>query len=186
MLTGEGDLSSLSEMREKIDKDEKIYLLDIDGINRNRPNLCLYSKISEIYNIWVDGGPRALGDIVDTVMAGATSITVRKKLWPNLDVASIREITESGIYTDINTVDQKMHSSKYSPFHDFDGLVVFNKKNQIEKDFRYSSFLKELCMKYKMYVYEPYPKNFSYWKTLGAAGLLVDISNRGRVNKDEL
>jgi len=184
IVTDKGELPSFNEMREHVDKDKEIYVLDIDGIEKDKPNLCLYPKISEFYKIWVDAGPRVLGDVIDIVMAGATSITVRKKVWPNLDVSSIKEITESGIYADVDAANQKMPSIESALLHWVDGLVIFNKKDQIENNFKYGSFLKELCAKYKMYAYEPNPKNFSYWETLGVAGLLVDINKIERANKN--
>lgn len=171
----EGECLSLNEMSEQINKDEKIYVLDIDGIEKDKPNLCLYPKLSENHKIWVDAGPRVLGDVVDLIMAGATNITVRKKIWPELDISIIKEITENEIYADIGPKSQNMQIIEFSLLDNVDGLVVFNNKNQIETDFKYGSFLKNLCIKYKMYVYESNQKNFSYWKTLGAVGLLVDL-----------
>ena len=44
---------SPDEVLERISKDRKIYVLDIDGIEKNKPNLCLYPKLSEHYEIWV-------------------------------------------------------------------------------------------------------------------------------------
>lgn len=175
LVEREGERLSLNEMSEQVDKDEKIYVLDIDGIEKDKPNLCLYPKLSENHKIWVDAGPRVLGDVVDSIMAGATNITVRKKIWPELDASSIKEITENEIYADISSKSQNMQIIEFSLLNNVDGLVVFNNKNQIETDFKYGGFLKNLCIKYKMYAYESNRKNFSYWKTLGVAGLLVDL-----------
>ena len=61
-------------------------------------------------------------------------------------------------------------------YNDVDGLVIFNDKNQIERDFKSRGFLKNLCVRYKIHVYERYQKNFSYWEKLGVSGILVDIS----------
>ncbi|UCD13098.1 MAG: hypothetical protein JSW60_05935 [Thermoplasmatales archaeon] len=176
IITEKGDLLSLDETRKLVNKEGQIYILDLDGIEKNRPNLCLYPKISEFQKIWVDAGPRVLGDIVDTVMAGAANITVRKKLWPDLHVPSIKEITESRIYTDIDTTTHNMYGVDFSLLDYIDGLVNFTSKNHIENDFKFSSHLKDLCAKYKMYAYESSPENFPYWKTLGVAGLLIDIN----------
>jgi len=172
----DGGRLSFDEVLERVDKDKAIYFLDIDGIEKDKPNLCSYQKISKHRKIWVDAGPRVLGDVVDVVMAGATSITVRKELWSELDVSSIREITENEIYTDINLNKQNKRGAEAALFHDADGLVIFNNKNQIETDFKFGSFLKNLYTKYKIYVYESNRKYFSYWETLGVAGLLVDIN----------
>ena len=175
LVEREGQRLSLNEMSEKVDKDEKLYILDIDGIEKDKPNLCLYPKLSENHKIWVDAGPRVLGDVVDSIMAGATNVTVRKKIWPEIDTSSIKEITENEIYAEISPKSQNMQIIEFSLLNNVDGLVVFNDKNQIETDFKCGSYLKNLCIKFKMYAYESNQKNFSYWKTLGVAGVLVDL-----------
>lgn len=171
----ESVLSSI-EILEQIDKDTNIYVLDIDGITKDKPNLCLYQKLSKSHVLWVDTGPCVLGDIVDGIMAGATNITVRKNLWHGLGISSIREITENKIYTDIGLKNQNDYKTGAFSFYDVDGLVVFDRKNQVEGNFKYSSLLKNLCIKHEIYAYEQDPKNFSYWEKLGIIGLLVDIS----------
>jgi len=167
---------SPDEVLERISKDRKIYVLDIDGIEKNKPNLCLYPKLSEHYEIWVDAGPRVLGDIVDMVMAGASNITVRKNLRHELEIPSIKDITERGIYVDVDLKSHNVRNIDFSLFQGVDGAVIFNDKNLIKGDFKSGGFLKSLCTRYKIYAYEPNPKNFSYWKTLGVTGILVDIS----------
>jgi uncharacterized protein related to proFAR isomerase len=171
----EGEQISLNDLFERIDKDKKIYVLDIDGIEKDKPNLCLYPKLSENHKIWVDAGPRVIGDVVDSIMGGATTITVRKKIWPEPDISGIKEITESEIYIDIDSKNNNMHSIKISLINNADGLVIFNDKNQIETDFKFSSSLKNLSVKYKIYVYESNEKNFYYWKAQGVAGILMDL-----------
>jgi len=80
---------------DQINEDEKIYILDKDGIEKDKPNLCLFQKTSNSYSLWIDSGPIELGDIVDSFMAGASAITIRKNLWKKLDLKKIREISEN-------------------------------------------------------------------------------------------
>ena len=94
MAEHEGYRLSFNEILEHVDKDVNIYVLDIDGIEKDKPNLCLYQDLSKSHVLWVDTGPRVLGDIVDVIMAGATNITIRNNLWRGLDVSSIKEITD--------------------------------------------------------------------------------------------
>lgn len=175
LLEKGGDLISLDDLLEKFNKDRKIYVLDLDGIEKYKPNLCLYPKLSEKYNIWVDAGPRSIGDVVDSIMAGAINITIRKKIWPELSIPAIKEITDYEIYSDINPKNQKVQSIYLSSLNDVDGLVSLTNKNQLDADFKYTSFLKNMCTKYKIYAYDSNQKNFSYWKNIGVAGLLVDM-----------
>jgi uncharacterized protein related to proFAR isomerase len=174
-----------NEILEQVDKDVNIYVLDTDGIEKDKPNLCLYQKLSKSHALWVDTGPRILGDIVDVIMAGATNITVRKDLWHELDVSSIKEITENKIYAGVGLKSQDERNTEIFPFYDVDGLVVFDGKNQVERDFKYVGFLKNLCIKHEVYTYERDPKNINYWKNLGVTGLLVDISKIKEFKKNE-
>jgi len=174
-----------NEILEQVDKDANIYVLDTDGIEKDKPNLCLYQKLSKSHALWVDTGPRILGDIVDVIMAGATNITVRKNLWHELDVSSIKEITENKIYAGVGLKSQGDRNTEIFPFYDVDGLVVFDGKNQVERDFKYEGFLKNLCTKHEVYAYERDPKNIKYWKNLGITGLLVDISKIKEFKKNE-
>jgi len=174
-----------NEILEQVDKDANIYVLDTDGIEKDKPNLCLYQNLSKSHVLWVDTGPRVLGDIVDVIMAGATNITVRNNLWHGLDVSSIREITENKIYAGVGLKSQDDRNTEIFPFYDVDGLVVLDEKNQVERDFKYGSFLKNLCIKHEVYTYERDPKNINYWKNMGITGLLVNISKIKEFKKNE-
>ena len=159
----------LDEFLKKIEEEEKIYILDLDGIERDKPNLCTYQRIPDSYEVWVDFGPRDLGDIVDATMAGANNIVLRKELCPQLFVADIREISENKIYGVIDF-------DKDLPFDDSDGLVNFNNREKIEENFKHGDFFKRNISKNKIFSYELELKNLSYWKEFGVEGLLVDVN----------
>lgn len=169
------DESSSDNIFEQIDEEQLLYILDLDGIEKDKPNLCTYQKLSKSYELWIDNGPRNLGDVVDAFMAGATRITIRKDLCLQLDIPSIREITENKIYININLEDQKTQVSEDMFYHEIDGLVNFNNREKIRLDFRYSELLKQFSIKNKIYSYESDPLNVSYWKNYGMEGLLVEI-----------
>jgi len=142
-----------------------------------------YQKISEKQEIWVDAGPRVLGDIVDFIMAGATRITIRKNLFSIEEISNIKEITESMIYSDVDLRNEKERTMVFSLLSGVDGLVVFYDKNQIEMDFKTGELLKTLCNKYKVYAAESDEKNISYWKNSGVAGVLLDLKKIKQVNR---
>jgi len=171
----EDEFLSINELLKIVDKDRKIYILDLDGIEKNKPNLCLYPKLTEEYRIWVDSGPRNLGDVVDSIMAGATDITVRNYMWPELNISSIKEITEQRIYLHIDPKSKKTQSIGIDSLRDIDGLVSLTNKHQMDSDFKYTSFLKAMGKKYIVYAYDSNQKNFSYWKSIGIGGLFMDV-----------
>lgn len=179
--------SSLTDnILEQIDEEQVIYILDIDGIEKDKPNLCTYQRLSKSHALWVDNGPRNLGDVVDAFMAGATRITIRKDLCLRLNIPSIREITENKIYININLENQKTYIPEDLFYHEADGLVNFNNREKIRLDFRYSDFLKQFITKNKIYSYESNSRNIFYWKNYGMDGLLVEIKKLQEFKKNDL
>jgi uncharacterized protein related to proFAR isomerase len=58
---------------------ETVFILDIDGIERRRPQLPLIQTITSEKNVWWDPGVRDLEDMMDTFTAGANRVVVGTK-----------------------------------------------------------------------------------------------------------
>jgi uncharacterized protein related to proFAR isomerase len=172
-LSGNSNFKDLLESA----KEDQLYVLDYDGIDKNKPNLCIYQKLSKNHKIWVDSGSRILGDIVDTVIAGAIAITIRNNFWHDIDTLRIKEVTENKIYSTLNFNKNIYKNVSPSYIQGVDGIVIFDIKNNIERDFKYSGFIKDICNTYETYAYEINEKNANYWMKLGVTGLLVDIEH---------
>jgi len=178
-LEGKKYPSILAEVLEQLDEGSSIYFLDADGIEKDKPNLCTYQRLPSRQNMWIDAGPRVLGDVVDVVMAGATTIIVRQNLWPKLDIERIKELTENEIYIGIDLKTQAKDLNNVRLPSGIDGVVLLNNREEIEKEFKTADFARELIRrldKHKLYVYESNPENVYYWEKRGAVGLLVDIN----------
>jgi hypothetical protein len=165
---------SATNISEYIKEDEVLYILDLDGIEKGKLNLCIFQKLSSKYQLWIDCGPRNIGDVVDIFMAGATSITVRRNLNPSFSISDIRDISDSKIYLNIDFKDYKNYSDDDLFLKEYDGFVNFNNKEEIERDFKFEDYLNK--MQNKIYYFENNPKNNSFWERFGATGLLVDIN----------
>jgi uncharacterized protein related to proFAR isomerase len=168
-LEKNGDPISLREFSQIVEENIKLYILDLDGIEKDKPNLCTYQRISSSHDLWVDFGPRDLGDVVDATMAGATDITLRKNLCPQLHITDIKEITENKIYANIDFTES-------ISFENEDGLVNFNSREETERNYKYGSYLKRIGVNNKIYSYESELKNRSYWDHFNVKGLLVDLN----------
>lgn len=168
----------------KFEEEKKIYILDWDGIEKDKPNLCTFQRFSPLYDLWVDFGPRDLGDVVDAFMAGATEITIRSQLCPQLAISDIREISENKVYANIDLDNMNLKNIDDLFLYDSDGLVNLNNKVKIDQDLRYSDFLNNLKRKNKLYSYDSNPENLSYWKQFGVEGLLVDINKYEELKND--
>lgn len=157
-------------------KEKTIYVMDIDGIEKNKPNLCLYQKLMIDHEIWVDSGPRNLGDVVDLLMAGSEKITIRKDKWEKFDIASIKEITENSVFIYIDNHSNAILNIDHNVINASDGIVIFGKKEDIEKDFKFESYIKDICIKKDVYSFESDVKNYNFWKNLGFKGLIVPMN----------
>jgi len=167
------EIDDIDTYLEKI-KPKKLYILDLDGIERNKPNLCTFQRLSKIYDIWVDNGPRNLGDIVDILMSGAEKITITSDLYDDLHIEQIRYITENMIYEKIDISEKDEKSIVFSS-KSFDGFVNLNNRSELEKDFFSKEIIKKHIQKKPIYVYENDSKNIEYWKKIGDINFLVDL-----------
>jgi uncharacterized protein related to proFAR isomerase len=167
--------SFLKEIKDVIDENESLYILDFDGIEKNKPNLCTVQRLASSYDLWFDFGPKDLGDIVDAIMTGAESITLRKPLWPNIKVSEIKEITENKIFTNIDFEYKGKYDFKDIYKEQLDGFVNFYSRKEIESSFQNSDYFKTISKKKNVFTYESNLKNISYWKGHGVKGIIVDF-----------
>ena len=156
-------------------EEKKLYILDLYGIKKNKPNLSIYQKLSKNFDIWVDNGPRNLGDVVDVFMAGAISITLRTETWPLLDIESIREISENKIFQLIKH--NEINNPRKTIFPNVDGYVILTEEEPVIEDFKTDYYYKQFITKNKTYIYENNTKKIKYWEEKKATGILVDLKN---------
>lgn len=169
-----------NNLLDSIDESKIIYIYDIDGIEKDKPNLCTFQKLSKNHELWVDPGPRGLGDIVDNFMAGASAITIRSRLFPNINPSNIREISENKLY--IND-DFKKINIDCSLLEEFDGFTLFISREQIDQEYKYRDQLRQYISKNTAYVYESNKDNIYYWKNIGIDNFLVDINKYDEMKK---
>ncbi|KYK27669.1 hypothetical protein AYK20_08045 [Thermoplasmatales archaeon SG8-52-1] len=150
-------------------ENRRAYILDLDGIEKDKPNLCSYQKLSGFYDLWVDFGPRNLGDFVDATMTGVTDLTIRGKLCPQLNITDIKELIENKIYSNIDFSEER-------PYEKLDGIVNFNSREYLESNYKYGSYLKKVGKDKKIYTYESELKNRSYWENIDLEGFIVDFN----------
>jgi len=168
-LEKNSDFISLKDFLQLTNEKKRLYILDLDGIEKDKPNLCTFQRLSSYYDLWVDFGPRDLGDFVDATMTGVTDLTIRKKLCPQLNITDIKELIENKIYSNIDF-------SEEISFENLDGIVNFNSRDDLENNYKYGGYLKIAGQNNKIYTYEKELKNSSYWKSINVEGFLVDFN----------
>ncbi len=56
---------------------EAIYLVDLDGLSRNKAEHALVQELAKSVPVWADAGPRSHKDVMDLLIAGAEQVTIR-------------------------------------------------------------------------------------------------------------
>ena len=178
LLAGkDGGLLSIDDLFKRVEKDAMLYVLDLDGIEHYNANFDLYQKLTEHCILWIDNGPRRIDDVMDTIMAGATTITVRTGLWSEVDVPGILEITDDEIYLAI-TPEHKEQPRALLRSYESLGAVVFSEEQQIEQNFSYANMFNNTTLKDKIYLYTIPHMNALYWEQRGVTGILVDLDKK--------
>ena len=173
----DGNYISIDELFKRVEKDTMLYVLDIDGMKHNNPSLDMYQKLTEHCILWIDSGPRRLDDVMDIIMAGATNITLREELWPEIDIPSIFELTDDDVYFCINSIHRQQPLTLQ--FSQLDvGVVVFSQELQTNDDFTSTNYFKTLAIKHKMYLYTTASNTNSLWEERGITGILVDLNKK--------
>jgi hypothetical protein len=169
----DGVAISLEDLFKQLKKDTLLYLLDYDGLEHNNPNFELYQQLTEHCILWIDNGPRRIDDVMDTIMAGATNITLRENLWPTLDLPGVQELTDDEIYLEMSTQYQE-NKTLHFPYSGDVGVVLFDDETV------YESISKENLVKQKVFFYTRSPEKNMYWSERGASGIILDLQkNKG-------
>jgi hypothetical protein len=167
----EGNSLSLVDISTRVEKDSLLYVLDLDGIERNNPNLELYQRLAEHCVLWIDNGPRRIDDVMDTIISGATNITLREDLWPALDMPDVQELTDDEIYLDMSRQHQEQKTLQHSYNGDI-GIILFN------EDTLYGSFSKERTVHQKIYLYASSLEKTNLWSEQGITGIIIDLNKK--------
>ena len=86
-------------MIQELDSDV-IFVLDIDGIETNRPNLSLITRMSGFKELWVDAAPLTSGGVSDVLISGAEMAVLGTKSMLSLDhLAEAVELSENIIFS---------------------------------------------------------------------------------------
>lgn len=64
------ELSALSKALRKKDY-EKLYIMDLDGLERNKPQLDIVQSLCDDFAIFYEAGPRKGANIIDLIIAGS-------------------------------------------------------------------------------------------------------------------
>lgn len=167
----EGNSLLLEDVLKRVEKDSLLYVLDLDGVERNNPNLELYQRLAEHCILWIDNGPRRIDDVMDTIMSGATNITLREECWPILDLLGVQDLTDDEIYLD-KTVQYREQKTLQPVYSGDIGTVLFN------EEALYGVFSKERTANQKIYLYASSLEKMQLWTEQGISGIIIDLNKK--------
>jgi hypothetical protein len=176
----DGGPLTVDEVFARVKKDAMLYVLDSDGIDHGDPDLELYQQLTEHCVLWVDDGPRRIDDVMDTIMAGATNLTIRPDHWPEVSIDEIFELTDDEVFYAV-TLGPKDQIQRGTLAPQGAGIIAFIDVSQPQGDFTTESYLKDMALRQKLYVYTSSAKNPSGWEEQTLAGLVVDLKNLGGI-----
>ena len=74
----------------------KVMLVDINGIEDNRPQMELLTEVAELGEIWVDSGARFAEGIIDVLVSGVSAVVLGTKTLAGVDqLAAAFEMSEN-------------------------------------------------------------------------------------------
>lgn len=151
-----------------------LYVIDEQGITKNQPQYAFYQRFSSLFDLWVDTGPREMGDVVDDIFSGAKRIIIRLNLWNESTLSQIRELTDHEIFLAVDLVQMNEILSYPLLFDEVDGIVLFltSEKNT---DFKLVSKINQITRNKPVYIFDS-KVNEPYWSTKNIKGLLQDIN----------
>ena len=152
-----------------------LYIIDELGIKKNKPQYDFYQRFSTIFDLWVDTGPRNMGDVVDDIFSGAKRIIIRLNLWNEETLTSIREITDHEVFVavDLNNIGSLSENRLF--FEEAEGVVLFVAgKNTLR--FKIESDINQLIKDTSVYVFDV-EKNEHFWSLKDIKGFLMDINH---------
>jgi hypothetical protein len=172
---------SIEDLFSQVEKNSLLYIVDVAGLEHGNPDFELYQRLTEHCNLWIDNGPRRLDDIMDTIFAGATNLTIRQDLWSNVNISEVIELTDDEVYFGFDS-DGKEQNSALLGIPDVSGLVFFIKDSLLPVDFITTSVVKDLGAKHKIYLYNVDPSTVPLWVERGVTGIIVDLNKKGGYN----
>jgi len=169
---------SSKDLRDSLDRLQRsaIYIYDEDGITKNQPNVSLYQRLTSVAELWVDAGPRTVGDIVDDVFSGAERIVIRPDLWDELDLQNVVDLTENELMALYHSADIQKGIPYDMIFNQAHGVVLKFDEGSAPLDFKMNSTIKQICRAKPTYVLDTRKQIMENWNTFSLEGVFIPLN----------
>ncbi|MEA2054415.1 MAG: hypothetical protein U9O96_04780 [Candidatus Thermoplasmatota archaeon] len=125
---GRKRFNAVEKLRELKKEYKEVYVIDMDGIKKNKSNLDVYKKVSQKPFLWIDSLPRYLEDVMDLIIVGAKRITVGDIIDDD-GLSKIRDMCDGEIF--LRGKDEKDVAKKAKKFG-FEGIVAVSPKEKVD------------------------------------------------------
>ena len=79
---------------------ERFYIMDIEGIERNRMQIPIIDRLASEFLIWLDGGFRKVGEVEDGLVLGAEMAVISSKSIRSMEeVRKATELSENIVFS---------------------------------------------------------------------------------------
>ena len=154
----------------KSSKYETFYVIDINGLIKNRPQINIIQEMSKEKNLWVESGVRFAEDMIDVLMAGAEYAVLNSMLVGLDELKKICALSQN-LMLHMERKNDRVHQMNIEHFADKAKDAGIKKFVMGSRDYW---LVKTLAKNVEVYVFA---KNDEIKKleATGVAGLLLDI-----------
>ena len=167
---------------------EKLLFTDINGINRDKPQLNIIRSSSSEMELWVDAGSRYGDGVIDILVAGAHKVVLATKTLRNLDeldnAANLSENIILGIDYDEGIVSPKNDVQEMSPLNltkiaKNAGLseIIFTDLRHLDSNTGFNEDVGNTLLDSDMdiYFHGRFEREMETYKRIGLAGVIIEV-----------
>ncbi len=117
----------------KEQESDVVFILDIDGIEKNTPDLNLITRLSDLKELWVDAAPLTTGGAADILISGAERAVMGTKAMLDMNhLAEAVELSENIIFS-LDYDNGTLAANKKMGSMDIDELLAEVKEIGVER-----------------------------------------------------
>ncbi len=149
---------------------DTFYVIDINGLIKNKPQINIIQEMSKEKNLWVESGARFAEDMIDVLMAGAEYAVLNTML---LDLDELKKICvlSQNIMLHIEFKNDRVHQMNIKYFADKAKEAGIKKFVMESRDYW---LIKKLAKDAEMYIFAK-KDEIKKLEDAGVAGVLLDI-----------
>lgn len=178
-------LELLDELKERFDR---VLITDINGINRDKPQLELARDLSTKMKLWIDAGSRSRDGAIDVLVTGAERVVLGTKTLIDLgELEKALELSENvvlGIDYDDGIISPKKTIREMSPLSLVEEVkklgiteIIFTDLKHLSSEDQFNVEVGRALLKseLKIYFHGRFDRGMGTFKGMNLAGVIVEV-----------